>query len=696
MDEPHTHGIAEFLARPQLMGRFTINNSTTFITQFSLSDFLSIGAIASKVAGLHYITCDFHVKLVVNANRFSFGRVIAAHVPFNTLKTPALQVKPFESFLMTSFPYVECDIGSGEASTIDIPYNGATPWYLTTGEHAYSNVLVQMLSPFVGSTGAETCTLTVFAWVDALQLSIPVPHGGLALPHGELEEKSKSKVSDTLFSVSDFAGRLVNLPLVGPIAEGVHWAAALSGNLANLFGYSKPVNVEPNKSISNVPSKGFTTGEGSSEAAMLAFSDKNGLSTNSCIDLCGEDPMSFPYFFSRFQAFETLEWFTGQPSGTVLFSQDVCQILDDNNSYWTAVATLFFMERGGMIFRLSAVKNAFYSGRLVIEYIPDVNASAVDYNPNTPNVVWDVSENREIYVRLPYVSPVRYSRRNASGFRGRLIIRVLNELRAENTMPQQIPLLLYGAPAPDYSLAVPANSNLPMPHGLADKDTHALSPAEAMNRAFALLDVPYQSREVEALVIGEPLLSLRTLIKRSTFLTVLPTAGQTHAWSIHPFHFDPATYFSHPVHVLAGCFLYGRGSMRYMVRCRQLPTTPAGVPPPSIQMRSIARTDQLITPITPLVHNSPPVGGDNRFCHITNVLLNQFHEVQIPYYSNYDRTPLRLASYPAGFVTPQLNIYVDYDDTVFTVPGVFELWQSVGDDFVFSFPCGNPAFIQNI
>lgn len=207
MDEGKNHDIAAFLQRPQRLASVTVTNATTDIGSFSIADLLSVPSVANKIAGFMYFTGDFHVKITVNANRFAYGRIIAAHTPYASTLAFNKTVKSSETPLLTTFPYVDCDIGSNESATLDVPFSSAYMWQgVPFANWSFSDVDVRMLSPFVGTTGAASCNVSVFGWIDNLQLAVPVPHGKSDHSAQEMSAKSTNLVRSSINAVHDISG----------------------------------------------------------------------------------------------------------------------------------------------------------------------------------------------------------------------------------------------------------------------------------------------------------------------------------------------------------------------------------------------------------------------------------------------------------------------------------------------------------
>lgn len=680
LDESYLHSIASFLARPHRLRVFPISTTTDYIGTLTLTNFFAELGIANKIANFRFYNADMIVKIVANASRYALGRALVTHIPMNDILAAdrALPNAPVSVQLLTSYPHAEVDFGSSESVTFRVPYCDIVPWR-TLDSSFWSRVRFDMINPLVGTTSGETATLSVFVWVENLQLSIPTTQGFTDEP----DAKSKSLIAPSNQTSRLISGALQHRPLMKELTDGVAWASALAVKAASLFGMSKPMNTSPNTPFSNVPCRGFTQCEGSSESVSLSFRPSNGICSNPSLDLSKEDPMNINHFLSRSQIFEIIPWNVGEGSDTQIFNRRITSIVTATSTFLTGIVDLYNFYRGGLVFRLSAVKNAFYSGRLAVQFYPDGAAETIGWDPNSPSLIWDVQENREIYFSVPYQSIVRMVEGGlTSQFLGRLVIYVLNPLRADVPLPQTLSINMSVMAASDFSLSVPQNKTRIYTQGLTDSDAPPSTSKRMESIATPLLAISPTDSNTEAIIMGEPTFSLKDLIKRYTYYSSI----STQAFTMDP-HWFGTLASTNPIDNLSRYYRFARGSRRYMVVMSSPPLDASGNPPPFSFLNANLVKNGAQPLDSPVAIPTPPRSAN--FEHRVDSRLNAFIEVNVPYYSNTDRFVIggTNESFSAWMM---VRFWASYDELVYTTPPTWDIYVAVGDDFSFSFPCHLP------
>lgn len=679
MSERHEHSIAAFLRRPYRLGEYDIVAATSYVTSLSLANLFALPPVSDKISNFRYYRATACYRMVVNASRFASGRLVLCHTPYNSILTADRQITLTPSpQKLTSYPFVEVDFGSSESAILRIPYCAFTPWE-TIANTSWSEVHLQVLNTLRGPNAGETASVTIFAWLEDLELSIPTAAGGL---DDEPQDKSKFIISPALRRISDLASGFTSAPLIGPYAEGVYWASSLASKAASLFGFSKPPNVCANTAISNVPSRGFTQCEGSSEAVVLGLRPSNTISVHPSFHLSSGDPMSFHSFLSRAQLNRRLSWTTTTLIGTNLLDQLVDEFFSSDSTFLSGLSDFYYYYRGGVVVRLSAVKNAFYSGRLWIGYTPTGNAPS-SFDPSCAGIVWDIQENKEIIFHIPFIALTRFNYLGLANT-GRLFVQVLNPLRTDSTLPNEITINMYSIGASDVSYAVPKNGSKIYSAGLTDGDSAPTSALDYERNAIRLLDVPNSDCNSEAAVMGEPTFTLKDIVKRLTFDQKV--SGN--------FLYDPMYFGSlastSTVDRVSRWFRFFRGSRRFMVVLRALPTNASGATPTHYWICSnlVELTGAVVTSPSVLV-STPP--HSNNFEHRVDGRVNSFLEVSVPYYNPTDRVLIG-STLTSGVRINRMapRFWLDYEGTFNTTPPVFDLYTAIGDDASFSFPLHQP------
>ena len=629
LDEDYQHTIKSFLLRPQKVASYNITTTSTFLGVLSLDNFFSVPSVASKIANFRFYNCDVCFKLVVNASRYALGKALITHTPFNTQleNDRKLQSATQTVQQLTSYPHAELDFGSSESVTFLVPFCDIIPWNFPTGTE-WSEVRLDMINALVGTTAGENATLSVFMWVENLQLSIPYTQG---YNDTENDVKSRSLVQPSKEIANAISGSVQNHPLVSELADGIAWAESLAMRAASLFGMSKPMSVTPNAPYTNIPGRGFTQCEGSSEAVSLSLRPSNGISSYSGLDLCSEDPMNINHFLTRSQVFEIINWTTSLATDTPIYNKTLMELIGNSTSFLHGLSDLYHFYRGGLVFRLSVVKNAFYSGRLAVQFYPAGSSVYQGWDANLPSIVWDIQENRELYFSIPYQCYSRMVEASLdSGLMGKLVILVVNPLRADPPLTQSLPINVSVMAAADFAFAVPQTKSVIYTQGLADRDAPPPTSLEIAQAATPLLAIKPTDRNTEAIIMGEPTMSMKDLIKRMTYYSSITTT----AFLMDPHYFGDLSSVN-PIDNLSRYFRFARGSRRYMVVLTAMPTNTAGASPSMIFINSNLLLNSGPVIDSPSVIAVPPRGAN--FEHRVDARLNSFLEVNVPYFNTTDR-----------------------------------------------------------
>lgn len=669
MDE-YVHSIESYLKRPYLLSSGTLSPGSGAIFSGSVGNILIDPVVAGKVANFGMFRGDLHVKVTMNATPFTMGRFALVHTPYYQLKEttrrPILTSLPH----ITSFPYAEVDIASGESANLVIPYCGVAPVMdpdPTVVENvSWSDFHFVTLSGLQGSDTAVSADYSIYAWIENLHLSVPVPQAG-----------------DESEAVAAKSQIVINVPLPKkepPTLPG--WFSHLAAGAASFLGFSRPPNLNPNMPYSNLPARGFTHSADTDDSVSLSMFPSNAVRNDSEINGANQDEMKLSNFLRQYQIFSTVNWSTA--STGVFYDQQLNpeQFL---TTRFGALADIFGYYRGSISFRFSAVKTPFHSGRIAIEYVP-FGAAAASYTPSQPSVVWDVRTNKDIQVHVPFVARTRYILATANNF-GRIVLRVLNPLKASDGAPTSVPILVYISLGEDVSFAVPLSPTNTYTQAGENSIADIEPPPQANTPDSRLINIfpsVSPSSDVEATVVmGEPVLSLLSIVKRFVPMQNFTNIGIT----IDPMYMGLINS-EHPIFALSHYFQFWRGSLRYKFILKRLPTDGSGNTPEDIVAYS--RIDRAVTnsisPPTP--GTGPFVSATSSPAHRTFPRINPVHEVSLPYYVQTDRVFTDSVTLFSATNRYTLDFWYEYDTTVYTNPPITEILLAGGDDFSFSFPGG--------
>jgi hypothetical protein len=547
--EDASHSVISILQRPVRIYNVAMDATTVF-PSWKFPDILlqSNTNIVDKLNYFTYFRANVKVRIVFNSTPFISGRYWAYFSPY-----PTESNRNFSSIQnATGYPGVEIDLASNSPVEIKIPYCAPLSHYnLITTFSTMGTLNLRALNTIAaGTTPPPSIFLSIFAWFEDVELSLPtslpvrVPVL-LAQVGNEMPGTLGGNISNTLSNLSVASSMLSKDANLGAVAKQVSWATRLAAGVASSFGFSKPTNLESNRAVMSLPAKGFTNSNNIDYSQKLSMLPDNEIRETPGIFSSSVDEMSIPYVCSKSCVLLTNEaWTAAAAADTVLFefpvtpgaSVGVGTIVRPSTLGF--VASMFQYWRGGIVYRMTAAKTAFHSGRLRVTFHPGVYSSTdpLVYE-NAYNWIFDLSTSSEITFTIPYVSnapyrevliddvdsPALLAERYSLGI---ITITVLNELRVANSSASSTVLLnLWIAGDQDISFSVPHLRHVPTSDDALVAQIFNETPSDIAHneQVSSISDTMFPKRkmqisEAEQLVIGEKVMSLRSLIKRFSLI----------------------------------------------------------------------------------------------------------------------------------------------------------------------------------
>lgn len=124
--------------------------------------------IVRKLSGFTYFKADVKVRVMVNAQAFSQGKLWIWFSPYEL--GAGTQSSADNLAAKTGYPGVELDVASGVPVEFSIPYCAPNSHYtLTSGEGTMGDLFLTVLSPLTISDAS----ISVFAWFENIDLTMP-------------------------------------------------------------------------------------------------------------------------------------------------------------------------------------------------------------------------------------------------------------------------------------------------------------------------------------------------------------------------------------------------------------------------------------------------------------------------------------------------------------------------------------------
>lgn len=774
--EDRVHGLLDFLERPILVAEYSWTTSDVFGTPIVTLPFpetiWSQEMWNEKLKGFRYLRADLNFQIQLNGSPFDVGRLWCFWSPFDSERGDR---RPSRYLTCTTgYPGVEVDLGNMMTSELTIPYVSMyTHIDQLLGSQPYGIFRVQVMSSFESQTNTSA-SISIYCWLTNIDLAIPTDTNelGATVPvllsqsgrgrsvnlNSEQVVRSKSNIiSSGSRIVGDAARMFANVPVIGEIAKPVAWLSDVTQGAASMLGFSKPTTIQAVSSFAQIPGRGFTHTDGLDNSTVLGSKQTNEVGSSRAVFGTHEDELSTSYVIGRPNWIQAFRWNTAAPPRQLpLFKipvhAGICGTEHEEGTntqlqatHMSYVASMHRFWRGSVSFRLSVVKNAYYSGRLVVVFYPGYKTGQiVNYNSanvsKCPQWIWDIKRDADLQITIPFQSNLQYLRvlmhnnivvpdsddLGPDTITGVLAVFVDNPLRAPATVPDHVWTMVWVHGGADMTFAIPdmvrfAPMDTPPALLLPTIATPPFEEEEVvtlraqMMRVENTFDVnhkqagmqnpegssllesrPKTSLTPELMCIGEMHNNLRPYTRRLGLIqsvTVLaPNTGIT---------LDPAFFFdaldqvrANPLNFVTRIYAFYRGSMRYKFFITAVTTASAPPDPSSVWVPHQfvgASTSELVSgnPRQLLtVPDSSTRIGSGRMVHYQPIDNNPVFEITCPYYSN---VPMQLIS--KTYVT-NLHLRMVYklwlalntpDDVL-----QFFCFKAGGDDFDCGFLIGPP------
>lgn len=557
-DATHTGGVdtlKDFLSKPTILSTGVLQTSDVAGSQLGIwilpQALQSAAKQLSKFKGILMFRADIEVTLKVNATRFQQGRYLLRWVFVgggrNTASVDKLMGAHVANLTTTtSANCVSIDLSTQTTVTATIPYVGIGNYSLVDYTDAYRNVIAYLYlipyDPLQAGSGVTTAQYTLWARLTNITTSGNVVLQSQKAIRVEQEASGVGPLSGALSKVSKTATIFGEVPLLKPYLSSVAWLADLGSSAAKVWGYSKPIALDPPKTIVRrvQPSMANTDQVfNGHKISALSVNEVPKSTGRSGSDL---DEMSFQYIAGHPAWIKTVTWTNSQTSGTLLTTLKPgigteSTVVAKGNAIPPCdyVGQMFAAYRGSTKYKLSIPKTEFHSGRLIVAFVPwDGNTavvapSTVVDTDNLYRVVWDIRESNELEVELPYVSTRNFT--NVAREYGYVYIFVLNELMAPSTVPSSVNILIEKSACDDIMYAAPFR-------GYFTQDTWP-EPYVQFQSATVTLGSKNPPGEILAVEsFGESVQSARALLKRFSMFYTLNNISFTN-FDIYPFEFYP-------------------------------------------------------------------------------------------------------------------------------------------------------------
>jgi hypothetical protein len=419
------HDIGKFLSRPIAISTISWAEGANLNTTIQPWDlFFNTASIRKKLDNFSRLTCNLHIKVILNASPFFYGAGLVSYQPitnFNTSTIAGSLTTNGDAHIcaLSQQPHIWIYPQTNQGGEMVLPFLNYRTW-LNIGVRAdvqsFGSMTIQSPTALLNanSVAAANVTIQIYAWATDVKLCAPT--SVLALQ----AKDEYGVVSGPASSVASVARSLSAVPMIGPYARATEMLASGIGSLAKLFGFTNVPVIEDVKPFKNVPFHAFASAEISQPIEKLSIDPKNELTVDSRV--CGHngiDELLLSNFIQRESYLLQATWAAAHTTGQVLIRANVTpdtkitEVHTVNYIQGTPMShanSLFRYWRGDIIYRFRFICSKFHRGRVKIQWDPQSGLTAAQDSNVIHTQIVDISTDTDVEFRVPYLCNTLFAR----------------------------------------------------------------------------------------------------------------------------------------------------------------------------------------------------------------------------------------------------------------------------------------------
>lgn len=563
--------LGNFFSRPVKIKSLVWGVNSTFFEAFDpWSLYFENLRVINRLSNFNLLRAKLHVRFLVNGNSFYFGRCLASYTPLKDTDDISLDRAFIAQDVISASqkPHLYLDPCTSQGGDMTLPYF----WYknclqIPTGEWNRMGEMILHAINFLQHANGDTTPInvSVFAWAEDVNLAIPTSADAATLSaqsgsevfqpqsgNDEYTESHTGPISKPASVIAKVAGKLENVPYIGPYARATGMAASATADVASLYGYSRPSDITGIASYKPVYGGNMANTNVPDTSLRLTVDAKQEITIDP--RTCGlgdKDEMSIQSIVTRESYLTTFNWLIANNSEDLLFSAKVTPMMFDVVSAaspeyhmtpmcWAAMP--FNNWRGTIKYRFQVVSSGFHKGRLKFVYEPNQSAGN-EYNTNYTHIV-DIAECKDFTVgagwgqttsflrtQMPASSDLPFGtgqqNPNLLFANGTLNVYVVNKLTSPNSVAENdIKVNVIVSAGDDFELANPDDEGIEQ-FGYFRPQSGTETLMETMIEGSAPIDEEVESTLASSITddpamsvyFGEVYTSFRALLKRYCFHT---------------------------------------------------------------------------------------------------------------------------------------------------------------------------------
>jgi hypothetical protein len=524
----HDADLGSFLNRPLNIATYQWTPSSQLFETFNpWALYFNNADVLQKINRFRNLRCSMCIKVMLNGNSFYYGRALLSYNPYTVNDDVTLNRAFFEQDLVgaSQKPHVLLDPCSSQGAEMCLPFIYPENWFDITRPNWTDELGLCTIHDFHvlqhANGGTDPISVNIFAWCENVEMCIPT---ALEAQSGsadvQLDEcgypvvvyqaqggpkKSKAKkrltnattdefqkrdglISKPASAIASAANALTMIPFISPYAKATSMVAEKVGQVARLFGYSRPNNLKDTEVIVPHYLGNLCNTDTTENLIKLSVDSKNELTIDSRVTgMNGADELTINSIASRETYFTQFDWPESATSGDHLFSVQAdpmivrtlvaLPVTEIHQTALSFATSPFAFWQGTLKFRFQIVCSEYHRGRLRIVYDPNQNTDNA-FNLAYSTVI-DITEDRDIEYEVKWTQPrawqsvlpmsvAAYFPRfttdsappavNTDYNNGQLSIYVVNDLATPSITPADVKVLCWVSAGDDFAVAAPSGN----------------------------------------------------------------------------------------------------------------------------------------------------------------------------------------------------------------------------------------------
>lgn len=413
--------IAKFLGRPVRLADLDWAVDGALFSQFNPWDqWVNDDRVREKLAHYELLRCKLHLKAVISGTGFHYGRAIVSYNPFSgfddvTVTRAFLDVDIVQASQKPKFFLNPTTNMGGE---MILPYFFHKN-YMSLSALDYQDMGTLSIKSINNlrhaNGGDDPVNVTIYAWAEDVTLTMPTSQyqaqsgrlisGSTGKKLNRGDEYGRGIISAPASAIAHTAGHLAEAPIIGPFARATQICAQATGEVANLFGYSRPtVLSDPIYTKPQITGNLANTDAPESVTKLTLDSKQETTVDSRTVGLAGDDQMTLKSIFTRESYLTQFNMLTSETSDTLLWNCRVGPMLYRINSSeihptpMAMVTNMFDRWQGTIKYRFQIVKSGFHKGKILVRWDPRAHG-AVEYNTAYSRVI-DLAEEDDFEIEI--------------------------------------------------------------------------------------------------------------------------------------------------------------------------------------------------------------------------------------------------------------------------------------------------------